>query len=254
MLSLAWISGHHLVTGSSDGLMKVWWVSRQECTATLDMGETKVWCLAVDGETVLAGGEGGRLQVWRDDTRQQEASQQEEQDRAVVQHQRLSNLIQEKKWTEAVRLALTLSQPLTALRLIKKLSVSDLTEAVTALDAPGLDQLLGYIVQWNTNTRHSTAAQNILHNIIVNVSPDRLIKLPNIQSHVEGLLPYTQKHYARLQALNTKTKFIPYLLHAMKATHLPAATQIFLIFSENIQIEVWDAMEAPFPPGTNWLN
>ena len=224
VLSLAWVSGQHLVTGSSDGLIKVWWVSRQECTATLDMGETKVWCLAVDGERVLAGGEGGRLQVWRDDTSEQEASKQGEEDRLVVQHQRLSNLIQEKKWTEAVKLALTLSQPLTALRLIKKLSISDLSSAVTALDSPGLDQLLGYIVQWNTNTRHSTAAQNILHNIITNISPDRLLKLPNIQSHVEGLLPYTEKHYARLQTLNTKTKFIPYLLHQMKATHLPAAT------------------------------
>ena len=224
VLSLAWISGHHLVTGSSDGLIKVWWVSRQECTATLDMGETKVWCLAVDGESVIAGGEEGRLQVWRDDTQEQEASKQEEEDRVVVRHQRLSNLIQEKKWTEAVKLALTLSQPLTALRIIKKLAVADLTEAVAGLDDPGLDQLLGYIVQWNTNTRHSTAAQNILNNIVVNISPDRLIKLPNIQSHVEGLLPYTEKHYSRLQSLNTKTKFIPYLLHAMKATHLPAAT------------------------------
>ena len=224
VLSLAWISGHHLVTGSSDGLIKVWWVSRQECTATLDMGETKVWCLAVDGESIIAGGEGGRLQVWKDDTQEQEAGKQEEEDRMVVKHQRLSNLIQEKKWTEAVKLALTLSQPLTALRIIKKLAVADLTEAVTGLDDPGLDQLLGYIVQWNTNTRHSTAAQNILNNIIVNISPDRLIKLPNIQSHVEGLLPYTEKHYSRLQSLNTKTKFIPYLLHAMKATHLPAAT------------------------------
>ena len=224
VLSLAWISGHHLVTGSSEGLIKVWWVSRQECTATLDMGETKVWCLAVDGESILAGGEGGRLQVWRDDTQEQEGRKQEEEDRVVVQHQRLSNLMQEKKWTEAVWLALTLSQPLTALRIIKKLGVADLTEAVTGLDDPGLDQLLGYIVQWNTNTRHSTAAQNILNNILANISPDRLIKLPNIQSHVEGLLPYTEKHYSRLQSLNTKTKFIPYLLHAMKATHLPAAT------------------------------
>ena len=224
VLSLAWLSGQHLVTGSSDGLIKVWWVSRQECTATLDMGETKVWCLAVQADTVLAGGEGGRLQAWRDNTSELEVSRQEEQDRVVVQHQRLSNLIQEKRWTEAVKLALTLSQPLTALRLIKKLSVSDLTSAVTALDSPGLDQLLGYIVQWNTNTRHSTAAQNILNTIIVNISPERLLKLANIQSHVEGLLPYTEKHYARLQGLNTKTKFIPYLLHAMKATHLPAAT------------------------------
>ena len=53
------------------------------------------------------------------------------------------------------------------------------------------------------------------------VSPDQLLQLPNIQTHVEQLLPYTEKHYNRLQSLNTKTKFIPYLLHSMKATNVP---------------------------------
>ena len=76
-----------------------------------------------------------------------EAASQEEQERAVAQHQRLSNLLQEKKWGEAVKLALRLSQPLTALRIIRKLDTGELAAAVTSLDHSGLDQLLGYIVQ-----------------------------------------------------------------------------------------------------------
>ena len=65
----------------------------------------------------------------------------------MAQHQRLSNLLQEKKWGEAVKLALRLSQPLTALRIIRKLDTGELAAAVTSLDHSGLDQLLGYIVQ-----------------------------------------------------------------------------------------------------------
>ena len=50
-----------------------------------------------------------------------EAASQEEQDRIVVQHQRLSNLLQEKNCTEAIKLAPRLLQPLTALKITKKL-------------------------------------------------------------------------------------------------------------------------------------
>ena len=225
VLSLAWASGGQLVTGSSDGLLKVWWVARQECTVTLDLGEeaAKVWSVVTEGDEVMAGGDGGRILVWKDDTDTVEAARQEDQDKIVVQHQRLSNLLQEKNWAEAVKLALRLSQPLTALKIIKKLQRDDLVSAVEGLDNTGLDQLLGYIVQWNSNTRHSTAAQNMLHSILTSVSHERLLKLPNIQSHVECLLPYTEKHYNRLQSLNTKTKFIPYMLHSMKATNVPVS-------------------------------
>ena len=78
---------------------------------------------------------------------QVEAASQEEQERAVAAHQRLSNLLQERNWSEAVKLALRLSQPLTALRIIRKLDTGELEAAVTSLDHSGLDQLLGYIVQ-----------------------------------------------------------------------------------------------------------
>ena len=225
VLTLSWASGGQLVTGSSDGLVKVWWVARQECTVTLDLGEEagKVWSVVTEGDEVLAGGDGGRILLWKDDTDTVEAASQEEQDRIVVQHQRLSNLLQEKNWAEAIKLALRLSQPLTALKIIKKLQREDLVTAVASLDNNGLDQLLGYIVQWNSNTRHSTAAQNMLHSILTSVSHERLLKLPNIQTHVECLLPYTEKHYNRLQSLNTKTKFIPYMLHSMKATNVPVS-------------------------------
>lgn len=223
VLTLSWQGGGQLVSGSSDGLLKVWWVARQECTVTMDMGECKVWCVQTEADLVMAGGEGGKVMVWRDDTEQQEIVSQEEQDKIVVQHQKLSNLIHEKNWAEAIKLALRLSQPLTALKIIRKLPGEDLVSAVDSLDNAGLDQLLGYIVQWNSNTRHSSPAQNMLHSILTSVNPDKLLKLPNIQTHVEGLLPYTEKHYNRLQSLNTKTKFIPYLLHAMKATNIPAS-------------------------------
>ena len=80
MLTLSWQSGGQLVTGSSDGLVKVWWVVRQECTVTLDIGESKVWSVVTHDDQIVAGGDQGRLLVWMDNTEQQEAISQEEQD------------------------------------------------------------------------------------------------------------------------------------------------------------------------------
>ena len=38
VLRLDWLGEGQLVTNSRADLVKVWWVDRQECTATLDMG------------------------------------------------------------------------------------------------------------------------------------------------------------------------------------------------------------------------
>ena len=77
----------------------------------------------------------------------------------VIQQQKLSNLHLSKQFGKALRLALRLSQPFTALKVIKKLDYATLEEALLTLDNPSMDQLLGYTVKWNSNTRHSEAAQ-----------------------------------------------------------------------------------------------
>ena len=53
------------------------------------------------------------------------------------------------------------------------------------------DQLLRYIVVWNTNSRHTHYAQSTLACIFKTVLPKRLLQLPKISTYVEGLIPYT---------------------------------------------------------------
>ena len=105
----------------------MWWVARQECTATLDMVESKVWALAthMDSAVVLnitAVSVGGRIAEYKDVTEEGENEKQAQQDMIVVQHKKLNNLLLDKQWGKAVRLALELSQPFNALKIIKKLS------------------------------------------------------------------------------------------------------------------------------------
>eukprot|EP00092_Neocalanus_flemingeri_P090038 GFUD01114021.1.p1 GENE.GFUD01114021.1~~GFUD01114021.1.p1 ORF type:complete len:465 (-),score=190.35 GFUD01114021.1:10-1404(-) len=234
VLRLDWVGGGQLVSSSSAGLIKAWWVARQECTATLDMGESKVWAMAtyLDTEGVLcitAGSGEGKIAVYKDTTEEQEKEKQADQDMIVVQHQKLNNLLQDKQWGKAVRLALKLSQPFTALKIIKKLSQSDLEAAVLSLDNPGLDQLLGYTVKWNTNTKHCAAAQAVLYTVLTNLDTDLLLSLPTCDTWIQGLLPYTEKHFQRLTRLQTKSKFVPYILHQMKATSVPADSMVAVL-------------------------
>ena len=64
----------------------------------------------------------------------------------------------DKQWGNAVWLAPKLSQPFTALKIIKKLSQPVVKTAVMSLDKPVLDQLLGYTVKWNITNKHFEAA------------------------------------------------------------------------------------------------
>jgi U3 small nucleolar RNA-associated protein 13 len=57
-----------------------------------------------------------------------------------------------------------------------------------------LDLLFSYVIDWNTNTRHSTEAQIIIKILLSIITPDQILKLPNGQKCVESLLPYTGKN------------------------------------------------------------
>jgi len=209
-------------------LIKVWLVSKQECLSTLDSHSDKVWSVVsrvYEGETeLISGSSGGQLVFWRDVTQTAKAQKQEEADKLMMGKQKLSNLIASKQYSKALKMALRLSQPFTALKMLKKLKYEEITEAIVGLNMPELDQILGYAVKWNSNSKHSEAAQAILHVILTNHKPDDLLKLSGCRDWVQGLLPYTEKHFERLSRLQMKSKFLVFLQANMKATGIKVLT------------------------------
>ena len=76
MLRLDWLGGGQLVTTRSAGLVKVWWVDRQECTGTLDMGKRDVWALAThltsaEVMNITAGSGGGKIAEYKDNAEEE---------------------------------------------------------------------------------------------------------------------------------------------------------------------------------------
>lgn len=56
----------HVCSGS-DGLVKIWTIKTNECTATLDEHTEKVWSLAVssDGDLLVSGGADSVICQWK---------------------------------------------------------------------------------------------------------------------------------------------------------------------------------------------
>eukprot|EP00088_Acartia_fossae_P063260 TRINITY_DN76_c0_g2_i1.p1 TRINITY_DN76_c0_g2~~TRINITY_DN76_c0_g2_i1.p1 ORF type:complete len:663 (-),score=82.73 TRINITY_DN76_c0_g2_i1:81-1784(-) len=224
VLSLTWINGHQIVSTGSDGLVKVWWTTRQECVSTLDSHSDKVWTIAAreeEGEIELTtGSAAGEIVFWKDVTESAKAKKQDEADKLVLGQQKLANLIASRQFSQALKMALRLSQPFTALKLLKKLKYDEISEAVQDLDMAEIDQLLGYTVKWNSNSKHSEAAQSVLNIILTHHKPDDLLKLTGCKTWIEGLLPYTEKHFQRLSRLQMKSKFLVFLEANMKSIGL----------------------------------
>ncbi|EEC12338.1 WD-repeat protein, putative, partial [Ixodes scapularis] len=112
--------------------------------------------------------------------------------------QQLSNLVKEKKWTKALKLALTLEHPFRALTIIKGnvIILAALCCLWSCVSRPvRTDVLLRFAATWNTNSKHSAAAQAVLGVALRSHLPDELLRMPNSRSTLEALLPYTGQYW-----------------------------------------------------------
>ena len=116
-------------------------------------------------------------------------------------------------------------------------------QIVAQLPHAQLVQLLAYIRDWNTSARTSPMAQLILHAIVRQIDADTILdafehakqqakkttsnddsvattKAPapvSATAMIEGLLPYTERHYARVDRMLVESAMLEYSLQAMDA-------------------------------------
>jgi U3 small nucleolar RNA-associated protein 13 len=66
--------GQQLVSSSSDGLVKIWNIKDEECAASLDNHEDKIWALAIseDEQTIVSGAADSVVTFWSDCTQTDE--------------------------------------------------------------------------------------------------------------------------------------------------------------------------------------
>lgn len=146
-------------------------------------------------------------------------------------------------YRRAIELALAMQQPgrLLALfgdirsvaleqGLLNDTSVSGshaLDEVLRTLPSPDLSLLVRYVRDWNTNAKTSGVAQSVLYAVLkLRPAEDVVAAFGNYSSQgtggsatlkdiSDGLIPYTQRHLARLDRLVQESFVVDYMLNEM---------------------------------------
>ena len=215
--------GLQLLSSGSDGLLKLWTIKSGECAATFDGHSEKVWALDVsrDESRLASGGSDARINVWENRTAEETRRGEEEEEERMRNEQQLANCVLQRQYGKAIRLALRLEKPRQTLRVFQSMCQGEAEYArlidgiVPGLEPQALHLLLKYVTSWNTNAKNALITQQIVHSLFTQHTPESLVavigKTP-LHQMIEGLLPYTQRHYTRACSLIQKSHLIDLIL------------------------------------------
>ncbi|ESO07669.1 hypothetical protein HELRODRAFT_191008 [Helobdella robusta] len=216
ILKVAFISrGMQLLSCGSDGLMKLWTVKTNECVKTIDAHDNVVWAMCTDqsGERVATGAGDGSITYWKDVTEDERQEAFNKSQELTIKEQELSNYLQAKQFGKALALAISLNQPNRTLEILKGLlnSEGDIKKHLEGLGNVLTDQLIAYTIAWNQNSKNCLVAQHVLNFLLRHYTQSQLLQLSNSKKLVEGMIPYTERHFARVKKLLVKSTFVNYL-------------------------------------------
>ncbi|CAI4046475.1 hypothetical protein SKDZ_12G2550 [Saccharomyces kudriavzevii ZP591] len=224
-----------LVSCGADGLIKIWDCSSGECLNTLDGHNNRLWALNTmnDGDMIVSADADGVFQFWKDCSEQEKEEELEKAKVQVEQEQSLQNYISQGDWTNAFLLALTLDHPMRLFNVLKKslgelrsrqdikegeskiLFNEELDRAISALNNEQLMLLMKRCRDWNTNAKTHTIAQRTIRCILMYHNIAKLSEVPGMVKVVDAIIPYTQRHFARVDNLVEQSYILDYALVEM---------------------------------------
>ncbi|XP_061605673.1 transducin beta-like protein 3 [Phyllopteryx taeniolatus] len=224
--------GTQLLSSGSDGLVKLWTIKTNECVKTLDAHQDKVWGLhsGRKDDKMVTGSADSIITVWMDVTEVELAEEQAKREDQIIEQQKLSNLLHEKKYLKALGLAISLDQPHTVLSVIKAIrqtgdSSELLEKTVLKLRVDQKESLLRYCGVWNTNARNCLDAQAVLKVLLTHLPPDELLQYQGARAVLEGLIPYTERHMQRIGRLLQASMFLNYMWQKMRVAGAPSCVE-----------------------------
>jgi U3 small nucleolar RNA-associated protein 13 len=238
-------AGTQLLSTGSDGLVKLWTIKTAECVNTFDAHGDKIWAFDVraDGRQFVSGGADSLLTVWQDQTDAADALDACAAEERVLFEQQLANAVHTHRYTEAALLALRLERPRQLLQIFSQLfavaasrgaavdPLADFIQGLQAGSSNGSDdddderrqlvaRLFKYVTSWNANSRHSLVAQRVLHSLMSTFTPSQLVAAlgkATLQRTLDALLPYSDRHFHRINTLLRKTYLVDLVLSDMHA-------------------------------------
>ncbi|EOY10125.1 Transducin family protein / WD-40 repeat family protein [Theobroma cacao] len=214
--------GTQFVSCGADGLVKLWTIKTNECIATYDQHEDKVWALAVGKKTEMlaTGGSDAVINLWHDSTAadKEEAFRKEEE--GVLRGQELENAVLDAEYMKAIQIALELRRPHKLFELFsglcrKRDAEDQIDKALHALSKEEFHLLFEYAREWNTKPKLCHIAQFVLFRAFNILPPTEIIEIKGIGELLEGLIPYSQRHFSRIDRLIRSTFLLDYTLMGM---------------------------------------
>ncbi|PRW60889.1 transducin beta 3 isoform A [Chlorella sorokiniana] len=219
-------AGTQLVSAGADGLIKLWSVRMSECVNTFDAHDDKVWALTLagsSGDLLASGGGDGAIAVWEDCTAADADEAAAEAEAVVLKQQDLANALRDEDWSRAARLAFEMRHPGRLLAVVRQALERGTQEGprilgrlAGSMSGDDLKQCLEYIREWNANAKNCHAAQCMLQAVLRQRRPQELLAVPGLSGLLEGLLPYTQRHFARADRLLRATYLSEFILGSMQ--------------------------------------
>ncbi|KAF5736320.1 transducin beta-like protein 3 [Tripterygium wilfordii] len=226
------IRGTQFVSCGADGLVKLWTVKTSECMATYDQHEDKVWALAVGKKTEMfaTGGSDALVNLWFDSTASDKEEAFRKEEEGVLRAQELENALLDDDYTKAIQLAFELRRPHKLLSLFTELSrkreaEDQMEKAFRALGKEEFRQLIEYVREWNTKPKLCHVAQFALFRIFNILPPTEILEIRGIGELLEGLIPYSQRHFSRVDRLVRSTFLLDYTLTGMSVIEPESNTQ-----------------------------
>ncbi|KAK7291628.1 hypothetical protein RIF29_06932 [Crotalaria pallida] len=214
--------GTQIVSSGADGLVKLWTVKTNECVATYDNHEDKVWALAASRKTEMlaTGGSDALVNLWFDSTAadKEEAFQKEEL--GVLKGQELENAVLDANYGKAIQIAFELRKPHRLYELLSELcrkqgAEDHVDKALKALGNEELCTLFSYVREWNTKPKLCYVSQFVLFRVFNIFPPTEIVQMKGIGEVLEGLIPYSQRHFSRIDRLVRSTFLLDYILSGM---------------------------------------
>lgn len=222
---------HQLVSTGADGLVKLWDCASGDCVKTLDGHANRIWALSTvnDGELIVSADADGVIQFWKDCTELQREEDLEKEKLKVEQEQTLQNYLNEGDWTNAFLLALMLDHPMRLFNVLRQSAVkgADSKGDKSVIFNEELDNLVGTLSNdqllllfkrsrdWNTNARTHSIAQKMIKCILQKQNISELSEIPGVIQIINGIIPYTERHFARVDNLVEQSYILDYALVEM---------------------------------------
>jgi len=236
--------GLQLVSSGADGLVKLWTIRTSECEATMDGHNDKVWALDLSpsDKTLVSGGADSRLVVWEDTTKEIEELKQAEEAEAILLDQKLANHLRHKEYAEALEISLEREKPYQAIKVLNAIIESELEKGQNGLNAlrrhvsswssDRLLRILKYCREWNTRARNSHVALMVVKAIVSTVPAHKLAATEGVPEILAGIVPYTERHFDRLDRLYASSYLLDFVLHSMGSLEAADVQEEFLAWEQ----------------------